>query len=111
MNSANGNELPIACSLDAGDLAARYEDLAALGRRSLISVQGRGALPVVLSFRGDADTRADLERFVAAEAECCAFLDLRISGDDPLELRIDAPPLAEPFVAEMVDAFASEGAT
>src|SRR5829696_4685219 len=111
MNSANGNELPIACTLDAGNLAARHESLAALGRRSLISVEGRGGLPVALSFRGDAETRADLERFVAAEGECCSFLDLRVSGEDPLELRIDAPALAEPIVTELVDAFASEAAS
>jgi hypothetical protein len=108
MNPANGKELPIACSLDAGGLAARHADLAVLGRRSLLSVDGRGGLPAVLSFRGDPDTRAELERVVAAEAECCAFLDLRISGDDPLELRIDAPADAAPIVEELVDAFASE---
>jgi hypothetical protein len=110
MNSANGNELPIACSLDAGGLAARHADLAALGRRSLLSLRGREELPAVLSFRGDPETRAELERIVAAEAECCAFLDLRISGDNPVQLSIDAPPDAAAIVQELVDAFASESA-
>jgi hypothetical protein len=100
-------ELPIACSLDAGELARRQEELRALGRRALLSVRGRGELPVVLSFRGGAEIRTELERVVAAEAECCAFLDLQISGDDPLELRIDAPADAAPVADELVEAFAS----
>jgi hypothetical protein len=100
-------ELPIACSLDAGDLVKRQDELAMLGRRDLLSVRGRGGLPVVLSFNGSAETRAQLERIVAAEAECCPFLDLTVSGDDPLELHIDAPPDAAPVVNELVDAFAS----
>jgi len=108
MNSANGKEIPIACLLDAADLAGRHADLAALGRRSLLSVQGGGGSPSVLRFRGDPETRAELERIVAAEAGCCGFLDMDLEGRDPITLRIDAPPDAAPVVEELVGAFASE---
>jgi len=85
------DSLPIACSLGADDLRRRLEEIAAVGAESLLDRDGDGEARV-LRFRGDAETRRRLERIVAAESECCAFLDLRLVEDgDELTLRIDAP--------------------
>jgi hypothetical protein len=100
-------ELPIACSLDAGDLETRQAELAAIGRRSLLSVGRADGAPVVLAFKSDAETKAELERIVAAEAACCAFLELTITTGDSLQLTIDGPEDAGPIVDELVSAIAS----
>jgi len=100
------NQLPIACRLGADDLETRRDQLAALGRKSLISVDRRESGGVVLSFKSDPETRAELDRIVAAEAECCAFLQLTITGDERLELRIDGPSDAAGAIEDLVGAFA-----
>ena len=97
-------ELPIACSLDAAAMGERLAEMRAIGSDALVS-----AVPGVLRFRPGPETRARLERIVAAEAECCAFLDLALE-DEPgaLRLTIAGPEGAEPIVAGMVAAFAGE---
>ena len=84
-------ELPIACSLQPGDLKARQAELVAIGRRSLLSVERAEGQPAVLAFRNDAGTKTELERIVAAEKECCAFLDMTITSGATLKLQIDGP--------------------
>jgi hypothetical protein len=100
-------ELPIACSLSAGDLQVRQAQIAELGRNALVSatVDGRRA---DLHFKGGAAVRERVERFVAAESECCAFLAMHVE-DAPDEVRatIDAPDGAEPVLEELVAAFRS----
>jgi hypothetical protein len=100
-------ELPIACSLSAGDLEARQAELAAVGRRSLISV-ARAEGAAVLNFKKGPGTRSELERIVAAEAECCAFLEMNVREGDSLTLTIDGPEGAGPVVEELVEAIASQ---
>jgi hypothetical protein len=102
-----GHELPIACFLDAAGLRARKAELASLGR-SLISVSEPKGGPAVLRFTPDEGTRTVLDHVVAAEAECCPFLDLRIAEGDPLELTIDGPADAAPVIADLVSAFRGE---
>lgn len=101
-------DLPLACSLRTGELASRQAELVDIGRRSLVAVSRVEGSPVVLDFKPDAETRADLERIVAAEAECCAFLEMTITYGDPLQLIIDGPYDAGPIVDELVGAIASE---
>jgi len=72
-------DAPITCSLSAGDLEKRLADIAAIGKESLIgheTEEGRH----LLRFRPDAATRRRLEKIVAAEAQCCSFLDLALEG-------------------------------
>jgi hypothetical protein len=97
--------LPIACSLSSAELPRRLAEIRALGRASLTSVQ-RGDAGAVLRFEPAA--RADLERIVAAESSCCAFLTLVIE-DEPsaIALTVEAPPGGEPIMQELVDAFAA----
>jgi hypothetical protein len=102
-------ELPIACSLDASALADRAQELAALGRQSLISVS-RGEGPrVLLRFTSDEGTRTTLDRLVAAEAECCPFLEMTVREGGTLELTIDGPDDAGPVIAELASTIAASG--
>jgi hypothetical protein len=96
-------ELPIACSLDAPDLRAREAELVRLGG-SLISVTSTNGAPVVLRFKPDRGTRAELDRIVAAEAECCPFLEMSVREGETLELTIDGPDDAAPVIAGLARA-------
>jgi hypothetical protein len=82
---------PIACSLEGSDLQLRLDEIAGVGADSLIdrdTENGRHRL----RFRSDPRTRRRLEEIVAAEAECCSFLDLELAeqGSD-LVLTMTAP--------------------
>lgn len=84
-------DTPIACALGAGDLEQRLVTIAAIGADSLISRETDGTRHL-LHFRADDATRRRLEEIVAAEAECCVFLDLSLSQrDGELVLSIAAP--------------------
>jgi hypothetical protein len=98
-----GSDLPIGCFLDAAGLRARESELACLGR-SLTSVSRTEGAPVVLRFSADEETRNRLDRVVAAERECCPFLDLTVREGRTLELSIDGPDDAAPVIAGLVDA-------
>ena len=88
--------LPIACSLNADDLAQRREEW-----RALPLLGARVQLRFPLS------ARADLDRLVEAEARCCPFLTLRVTERvDALVLTVDAPEGAEAVLGGMVEAFA-----
>jgi hypothetical protein len=100
-------ELPIACSLSATELPVRLAEMSDLGRAALLDVE-RSGTRAVLHFRAGADTSRRLAAIVAAEARCCAFLDMRLrDADGGLALTIDAPPDAAPVLDELVAAFAS----
>jgi hypothetical protein len=99
--------LPIACSLDADGLELRLAEIAATGKESLIgheTEKGRH----LLHFRSDAATRKRLEKLVAAEAQCCSFLDLTLEerGSD-LILSVASPPDGQAVADELVATFAA----
>jgi hypothetical protein len=101
-------ELPIACSLNASELPARLDEMAALGRAVLIDARTEPTR-AQLRFAAGIGVRARVEAIVAAESECCAFLDMRVSDEpDSVVLTIDAPEDAELVLAELVDAFRNE---
>jgi len=98
-------ELPIACTLDAAGLTDRLAEMSALGAQALTRAEldGRHA---GLRFAARPGLWARLDAVVAAEAQCCAFLDMRLreeGGDLVLDVR--APAGAEPVLAEIVAAF------
>jgi len=98
------SDLPIACSLSASEMSGRMAEIASLGRAAIVSAAVDGA-HAVLRFRVDGDIRQRLATVVAAEAECCAFLDLHLRDDsEATVLTIDGPPDAEPIVRELVAA-------
>jgi hypothetical protein len=82
---------PIACTLGDADLKTRLAELRALGEDGLVSnvVNGRSA---VLRFRPAPDIRRRVDAAVAAESECCPFLDFELEhGEDATVLTITAP--------------------
>jgi len=100
-------ELPIACSLSGPDLRDRLAEIREVGRAGLIGVEREGSRSV-LRFRPSTEISARLARIVAAEAECCAFLALRIDeAPDSVRLTIEGPKGTEPVVDELVAAFAT----
>ena len=98
-------QLPIACSLSAGELTDRLAQMAELGRDALLDTEmaERGA---TLRFAAGRGIRQRLTEIVAAESECCAFLTMAIR-DEPhaLALTITAPEGGEPSLLDLVDAF------
>ncbi len=96
----------VACSLGAGALEQRLAAIAAIGADSLISRRAESGRHS-LRFRADAATRQRLEQIIAAEAECCSFLELSLeqeAGD--LVLSIAAPDEAQALADGLADAFA-----
>ena len=97
------SETPIACTLSARERPARLAEIEAVGRQALLGAGADG----VLRFRNDPAIRARLAAIVAAESECCPFLDLELSASDTeLRLAIRAPEEAEPVARELADTFA-----
>jgi MerR family copper efflux transcriptional regulator len=100
-------ELPIACSLGADTLTARLELIAAVGAGNLLS-RGTEGDTQLLSFRRDDGVRRSLEEVIAAEGECCPFLDMEIREEGgALVLVIDGPPEGASVAAELAAAFAA----
>ena len=98
--------LPIACTLSATDLRARGEELRALGGDGLVDAAEHGDR-AVLRFRPDPAIRERVEAIVAAESECCAFLDFQLEhGDDASVLTISAPNGGAEMVHELAAALA-----
>jgi hypothetical protein len=78
------------CSLQGRDLQKRLDEIAALGAASLLGQEADGDRQV-LRFRADPETRRRLEALVAAEAECCSFLDLALeSNGEEIVLTVSA---------------------
>jgi hypothetical protein len=102
----NDRPKPIACSLGASDLQQRLDEIAELGTASLIG-RDTAAGKHTLHFRPDPTTRRRLEEIVAAEAECCSFLDLKLTEHEgELILTLAAPEDGQPIADELAAAFA-----
>jgi hypothetical protein len=98
-------DLPIACSLSAAEQSSRLTEISAIGGAALLSVETTGR-HATLRFRAGRPTRERLVAIVAAEAKCCAFLEMELREEtEAIELIIDAPSGAESVLAELVDAF------
>ena len=101
--SARGavTELPIACTLEPAQQAERAELARRIGARAMIAwaETGRGA-----SMRFKAEAEADLRSLIAAESQCCAFLefDLRRDGEDLL-LAVEGPEEARPLILALFE--------
>ena len=98
--------LPIACTLSAADRRARGAELRALGHDGLVDVTDEAGR-AVLRFRPDPAIRERVEALVAAESECCAFLDFRLEhGAEATVLTISAPNGGAEMVYELATALA-----
>jgi hypothetical protein len=97
--------LPVVCSLGADDLRRRLEEIAALGRESLTG-RDADAETQTLRFRRGPATRGRLEGIVAAESDCCPFLEFDLGEEgDELVLKIGAPQEGAAVAAELARAF------
>lgn len=102
------DELPIACSLSATELPKRLQEMGALGRDALLDTRADGTR-AQLRFAAGAGVRERVDAIVAAESQCCAFLEMQVADEpDTVVLTIEAPEGAEVVLAELVDAFAAE---
>lgn len=98
-------ELPVVCSLGAGDLQERLAEIAAIGADALIDRSSADGTHV-LRFRADPESLRRLDRIVKAEAECCAFLDLSLREDKgDLVLSIAAPGAGQETADALAAAF------
>lgn len=97
---------PIACALGASDMQRRLELIAALGAESLTATEVSGGTHV-LRFRSDEETQRGLTAILAAEAECCSFLEIELSErGGELVLTIAAPLEGQPVADGLAAAFA-----
>lgn len=100
----------ISCSLGASDLQQRLNEIAEIGADSLIERSADGDRRL-LRFRSTEETRRRLEAIVAAEADCCSFLNLSLEDrDGVLVLSIDAPEGGQLVADELTAAFAGASA-
>jgi hypothetical protein len=98
-------ESPVACSLSGGELEQRVAAIAEVGAASLVSRTATGGRHL-LRFRAGAQTQRRLEEIVAAESECCSFLDLSLTEEnDEIVLSIAAPEGGQETAAGLVEAF------
>jgi hypothetical protein len=95
--------LPMACSLESGDLQRRIRAIESIGGawlRSLELSDGRAVL------RFEPAARDALADIVAAEAECCPVLGLSMSDEpDGLVLTVEAPADAAAVLVDYVSRF------
>lgn len=104
------NDIPIACSLGAGELQQRLAAIAEVGASSLLS-RAMHDESHLLRFRPDPGTRRQLEGIIAAEADCCAFLNLSLHEDEgALVMSITAPKDAQALADGLADAFSETAA-
>lgn len=99
-------ERPVACSLGAAELEQRVTAFGAVGAAALISHSVEDDRHS-LRFRANSQTRRRLEEIVAAEAECCSFLDLSLTEQNgELVLTIAAPEAGQATADTLAKAFA-----
>jgi len=80
---------PIACTLSAASFKERAQWLRELTARALLSHRIEGQR-LHLSYRPDA--RADVEKMVQQEQQCCGFLKYELqSGTESVEVVVTAP--------------------
>jgi hypothetical protein len=98
---------PIACTLGANDLQRRLDQIAEVGAAGLIAHDAENGKHR-LRFRSDPKTRRRLDEIVAAEAECCSFLDLDLTErGGELVLTLTAPEDGRAVANELAAAFAA----
>jgi hypothetical protein len=94
-------EVPIACTLSAGDQPVRMAAMREVGRRALVGLQvsDRRAR---LRFHGE---RERVDALVAGESQCCAFFHFATTPvGEETELEIRTPEGGEPLLRALVAA-------
>ena len=85
-------ELPVACSLTAGEAQARGAEFRELAARALTG-RSRTERSLTLRFRPDPDVVAQVESLARRERECCPFLEIGVErGRDTVAVTLTAAP-------------------
>jgi hypothetical protein len=94
------NQVPIACSLDAGALSARLKHFDDLRREALLDRRAiQDGLRVRLRAAPGVERRT--RELIAAEAQCCPFLSFDLCRHErELVLDITGPAGARPIIDE-----------
>ena len=101
---------PLACTLDADDLAERGAGWAAVDRHALGRSHDDGVLRT--SYPNRPELRARLAALIDAERACCPFLELDLVEDgDVVELVLRYPPGAEGLLADVLPDRAGQTST
>lgn len=94
-------EVPIACTLGGSDRRARAVAIRELGEQALIGLDASDRR-ARLRFQGQRDR---VEALVAAESQCCAFLQFTMAEDgEETEVEIRTPEGGEPLLRALVAA-------
>ena len=92
-------ELPIACTLAPDGIAERVDWL---GRLGLVAGELHGGQ---LDLRFEHSAQKEVESWVRAEQECCAFLSFEMRRTEPeLHLTVAGPAGAEPVLEGLLAA-------
>jgi DNA-binding transcriptional MerR regulator len=103
----SGDERPIACTLDAGEMSSRLDEWNAL----LQNVIAREALDggLRLEFRSDTDV-TEIARLAGAEQGCCRFFDFALVVDGRgVALEVHAPPDGRPVLTGLFGTVETSG--
>jgi hypothetical protein len=86
-------------------MPARRAEMLALGRAALVDAR-LSPVRAQLRFAAVDGVPARVGALAAAEAECCPFLTLRVTGEPGVVLlTVDAPEEAGGVLAELVESF------
>lgn len=103
------NEPAIACSLNGGELAKRYDEIADLCNRALIDSEPIAA-GLRLRFAAEQGIREELEQLIAAESRCCSFLRFELDSPDGDHLLVVTGPAEARPLIEAIFGTTSTGA-
>jgi hypothetical protein len=98
------DNLPVACTLQPGQIQARGDELLPGLTRQAESVE-EIAGGYRLRFRASGDTLNAIARMIDAERQCCRFLEFRLTvdaGGGPLWLELSGPQGTQAFLAGLV---------
>lgn len=82
-------ETPIACTMDSRDMRTRQEEWRSL-LVSIVIDRSLVAGGVQLVIKNSADTKQELERLIALERSCCAWIHWQVRGKPPSLLLVEA---------------------
>ncbi len=101
-------QVPVACTLDAGDLPERYAEWRAFFRSSVVTSES-GATSVRWLIKPSAATMLAAVSLAQREKQCCAFFDFAIAIEaEQRWLSITVPPEAEETLTTFMDTLRSE---
>ena len=95
-------EIPIACTLGSGDMKSRGDEWRSLLAPNLVD---RSLIPggVRMVLKPSPGTKEELDRLIALEGSCCAWIRWKVSEGSVLE--VDATAEQEQGVAQLRDWF------